>query len=230
MYTNYSSTGVFLTSDRKLPIYHVDTSQKKVAITFDVSLGNEEHTEDILKILDKYNIKATFFVVGDWVKKYPGMLKELSEKGHEIGNHSNSHPNMTNLSKNQIIEDININDAKIRHITGKGTRLFRCPEGSYNNLVIETIQNAGYYCIQWDSDSIDWMEKGADIEYKRTLKNIKPGSILLFHSSAKYTPQNLPKIIDKLKNEGYDFVTVGNLIYKNNYKIDSNGNQISNAN
>jgi peptidoglycan-N-acetylglucosamine deacetylase len=229
LYTNYNSTGVFLNSNRKLPIYHVNTKEKKVAITFDVSLGEEEHTEEILKILDKYNIKATFFVVGDWIKKYPDMLKQLSKSGHEIGNHSNRHPNMTMLTKGKILEDININDARIRQITGKGTKLFRCPEGAYNNFVIDTVKDAGYYCIQWDADSADWMEKGADIEYDRVIKNTKPGSILLFHTSARYTPENLPKIIEKLKSQGYKFVTVGNLIYKSNYTIDNLGNQIGNS-
>jgi len=225
--TNYRYTGAFTTADRELPIYHVNTDEKKIALTFDVSLGNEEHTGEILNILDKYKIKATFFIVGDWADKYPDILKETSEKGHEIGNHSNRHPDMTMLSEDKILEDININEAKIRRITGKGTKLFRCPSGSYNNSVINTVKNAGYYCIQWDADSTDWMEKGADAEYRRIIKNTKPGSILLFHNSARYTPENLPKIIEKLQSDGYKFVTVGSLIYKSNYSIDNHGNQIA---
>lgn len=227
LYTNNKASNAFIGINRKLPIYCVDTKEKKIAISFDVSLGREEHTKEILNILDKYKIKGTFFIVGDWASKYPDMLKEISDRGHEIGNHSNTHPNMTRLSKDKILEDVNINDAKIRNITGNSTKLFRCPEGSYNNTVIDTLENAGYYCIQWDSDSADWMEKGADIEFNRIIKNTKPGSILLFHNSAKYTPYNLPKIIEKFQSQGYKFVTVSNLIYKNNYKIDSSGKQIS---
>ncbi|WP_446897600.1 polysaccharide deacetylase family sporulation protein PdaB [Clostridium sp. LBM24168] len=228
LFTSHRSVGVFITGGRELPIYHVNTDEKKIAITFDVSLGNEEHTQEILEILDKYKIKATFFVVGDWVDKYPDMLKKLSEKGHEIGNHSNRHPNMTMLSTDKALEDININEAKIRRTTGNGTKLFRCPAGAYNNSVINTVKNAGYYCIQWDVDSVDWMEKGSDVEYKRIIKNTKSGSILLFHNSARYTPGNLPKIIEKLQSQGYKFVTVGDLIYKDNYSIDNYGNQIAN--
>lgn len=223
---NYKNTGVFMGINKKLPIYCVDTKDKKIAISFDVSLGNTEHTKDILDILDKYKIKATFFVVGDWVNKYPDILKQISERGNELGNHSNRHPDMTQLSKDKILEDINVNEAKIRNITGTGTKLFRFPAGSYNDEAVSAVESSGYKCIQWNVDSVDWMEKGSDIEYKKVVENTEPGSILLFHSSAKYTPENLPKIIETLKNKGYNFVTVGNLIYKNNYKINPNGKQI----
>ncbi|WP_369705756.1 polysaccharide deacetylase family sporulation protein PdaB [Clostridium moutaii] len=228
LFTNYRYKGTFTILNKKLPIYSVDTKEKKVAMTFDVSLGENDYTEKILDLLDKYNIKATFFVVGDWVDKNPDKLKEIYKRGHEIGNHSNRHPNMTNISQEKIIEDININEAKIRNIIGTGTKLFRCPEGAYNDKVIDLVEGSGYYCIQWNVDSIDWKEQGEDIEYTRIMKNIKPGSILLFHNSAKYTPENLPKIIKNLKEKGYKFVKVGDLIYKNNYKLDHAGKQISN--
>lgn len=224
---NNKDTSVLLRLDRKLPIYCVDTKDKKISLTIDVSWGND-YTEKILDILDKYNVKATFFVVGGWVDQYPDRLKEIYKRGHEIGNHSNKHPDMTKLSKEDIIKDVSINDAKVRKVTGEGTKLFRCPSGSYNDLVINTVQEAGYYCIQWDVDSIDWKEEGADIEYRRVIKNTKPGSILLFHNNAKYTPQNLPRIIEKLQGEGYQFVKASELIYKNDYKVDYLGKQISN--
>lgn len=226
VFTNYRYKGTFINTDRRLPIYCVDTKEKKVAMTFDVSLG-DEYIEEILNVLDKYNIKATFFIVGDWIDRNPDKLKQIHEKGHEIGNHSNRHPNMTKISEEKIVEDININEAKIRNITTSGTKLFRCPEGAYNDKVINTVEKSGYYCIQWDVDSIDWKEQGADIEYNRVIKNIKPGSIMLFHNTAKYTPENLPKIIKKLREEGYKFVKVGELIYKENYRLDNEGRQIS---
>ncbi|CAB1252132.1 Peptidoglycan-N-acetylmuramic acid deacetylase PdaA [Clostridiaceae bacterium BL-3] len=227
-FTNYGYRGVFINSSKKLPIYSVDTKEKKVAITFDVSLGKDDYTEKILDLLDKYDIKATFFVVGDWVDKNPVKLEEIYKRGHEIGNHSNRHPNMTKISREKIIEDININEAKIRSITGAGTELFRCPEGAYNDRVIDLVKESGYYCIQWNVDSVDWKEQGADIEYNRIIKNTKPGSILLFHGNARYTPENLPKIIKELQKKGYKFVKVGDLIYKNNYKLNYDGKQIPN--
>lgn len=222
---NWKTKGTFLNNQRKLPIYNVGTKDKKISITFDASWG-DDRTDDILKTLDKYNAKATFFIVGAWIDKYPGMLKELNEKGHEIGNHSNRHPILTTIPKEKIIEEIAATDAKIMSITGKQTKLFRCPSGEYNDLVIGTIESTNHYCIQWDADSIDWKEEGAEIEYNRIIKKTKPGSILLFHNDAKYTPENLDKILAHFKAQGYEFVTVSDLIYKNNYYINESGKQL----
>lgn len=222
---NWKTKGVFLGQERKLPIYCVDAKEKKIAISIDVSWGIDR-TDDILKVLDKYNIKATFFIVGAWIDQNPDKLKAIYEKGHEIGNHSNKHPIMTTTSKEQIIKEIAIVDAKVMAITGQGTTLFRCPSGAYNNLVIEAVEATNHYCIQWDVDSIDWKEQGAEIEYNRIIKNTKPGSILLFHNNAKYTPENLPKILEFLRGEGYKFVKVSDLIYKSDYYIDYSGKQI----
>jgi polysaccharide deacetylase family sporulation protein PdaB len=222
---NWKTKGVFLGEQRKIPIYSVDTKDKKIAISFDVSWG-EDKTDEILKILDKYNAKATFFIVGSWIDQYPEKLRAIYGKGHEIGNHSNNHPIMTTISKETIIKEIVITDAKIMSITGQGTTLFRCPSGEYNNLLIETVEGTNHYCIQWDVDSIDWKEQGAEIEYNRIVNKAKSGSILLFHNYAKYTPENLPKILGYLKAQGYEFVKVSDLIYKNNYYINEAGKQI----
>ena len=222
---NFKNKGVFVGQERKLPIYSVDTKEKKIAITFDVSWG-DDRTEDILKILDEYNVKATFFIVGAWIDQYPEKLKTMFEKGHEIGNHSNKHPMMTTISKERMISEIDTTDAKIMSITGQGTTLFRCPSGEYNNLVVETVESTNHYCIQWDVDSIDWKEQGAEIEYNRIIKKTKNGSILLFHNDAKYTPENLPKILENLKGQGYEFVKISELIYKNNYYINEAGKQM----
>ncbi|MBU3129643.1 polysaccharide deacetylase family sporulation protein PdaB [Clostridium tagluense] len=222
---NLKTKGVFLGQQRKLPIYSVDTKDKKIAISFDASWG-DDRTDDILKILDKYNAKATFFIVGAWIDQYPDKLKTMYEKGHEIGNHSNKHPIMTTISKENMIEEIAATDAKIMSVTGQGTTLFRCPSGEYNNLVIETVEATNHYCIQWDVDSIDWKEQGLDVEFNRIIKKTKPGSILLFHNDAKYTPENLPRILEHLKREGYTFVKISDLIYKNNYYINVQGKQI----
>jgi polysaccharide deacetylase family sporulation protein PdaB len=227
VFMNYRNTTAFIKIDRSLPIYCIDTKEKKIALSFDVSWG-EDNTEKILETLDKYNVKATFFIVGGWIDQYPDKLKEIYKRGHEIGNHSNKHPDMTKLSREKIIQDIDIADAKIMQVTGEDTKLFRCPSGSYNDTVIKTVKETGHYCVQWDVDSVDWREEGADLEYSRVISNTKPGSILLFHNNAKYTPDNLSRIIEKLQNEGYKFVKVGDLIYKDNYKLDYSGKQILN--
>jgi polysaccharide deacetylase family sporulation protein PdaB len=222
---NWKTKGVFLGEQRKIPIYSVDTKEKKIAISFDVSWG-EDRTDEILKALDKYNAKATFFIVGSWIDQYPEKLKNIYAKGHEIGNHSNKHPIMTTISKESMIKEIAITDAKIMSITGQGTTLFRCPSGEYNNLLIETVEGTNHYCIQWDVDSIDWKEQGEEIEYNRIVNKTKSGSILLFHNYAKHTPKNLPKVLEYLKAQGYEFVKISDLIYKNNYYINESGKQI----
>lgn len=218
---------VFAKDNRKLPIYCVDTKEKKVAISFDVNWG-KDNSQKILETLDKYNAKATFFVMGCWVDKYPDKLKLLHEKGHEIGNHSNLHPDMTKISKDKVVQEIAVTDAKIMGVTGEKTTLFRFPSGAYSNESIEAAESTHHKCIQWDVDSVDWKEKGLDIEYNRVIKKAKPGSIILFHNDAKFTPENLPRILEKLKNEGYKFVKVSDLIYKDEYYIDSTGKQIKN--
>lgn len=222
-----SSLGVFFGNNKKLPIYNVDTSDKKIAITFDSSWGNDT-TLKILDVLDKYKAKGTFFLIGRWCDEYPNETKEISKRGNEIGNHSNKHPDMTAMSKIQIQADIRKADDKIFSLTGKKTKIFRCPSGSYNDSVIEAVEETNHKCIQWDVDSIDWKEQGREIEYKRVISKVKPGSIILFHNNAKYTPENLDRILKKLKGDGYSFVTVSSLIYEKNYYIDYNGKQIKN--
>lgn len=227
---NFKSSGAFMNSDKtekKLPIYRVDTKGKRIAITFDTTWG-ENNTVRLLDILDKYHVKATFFVLGKWVDEFPNETKEIAKRGHEIGNHSDKHPNMTSISKDKMMTEIASADAKIMAVTGKKPELFRCPEGAYNDSVVNTVELTNHECIQWDVDSIDWRQQGANIEYSRVIKKVKPGSIILFHNAAKYTPENIPRIIEKLKAEGYEFVTVSELIYKDDYYIDNNGNQIKN--
>ena len=214
-------------NNKKIPIYSVDTDTKKIAITFDISLG-EDNTEKILKILKDNNVKATFFVVGVWVDKYPEVLKKICEEGHEIGNHTNKHPDMNQIKKINLIADIEAADEKIKSITGNTTELFRCPSGIYNNNILGTIKEINKVCIQWDVDSIDWRNDGEIIEYRRVISKVKPGSIILFHNTGKYTPDNLIKIINKLQSEGYKFVIVSDLIYKSNYFINNEGKQIRN--
>ena len=223
---NYKTMGAFRFVHRKVPIYSVDTKEKKISLSFDISWG-EDTTPRLLDILDKYNVKATFFLVGGWIDGNGELVKEMVKRGHELGNHTNKHPNMSKISKERLIEEIMTCEAKIMSLTGQGTKLFRCPDGYYNDVVINTVQGLGRYAIQWDVDSIDWKEHGLSIEYNRVIKNTKPGSILLFHNTAKYTPETLPQIIKKLLQDGYSFVKVSDLIYKDNFYIDALGKQIA---
>ncbi len=219
------SVGVFANSNRKLPIYCVDTEKKQVAISFDAAWGNDD-TEELIKILAEYDAKATFFVVGAWVDKYPESVKQLSDAGHKIMNHSNTHPNMPSLNATQKLDELNSCNRKIAAITGETPTLFRPPYGDYDNATIEACDSAGMYCIQWDVDSLDWKDNAtAENIYKRVTGKVKNGSIVLFHNDADCTPAALPNILKTLKEQGYEFVFIEDLIYKENYEIKHDGTQ-----
>ena len=210
---------------RELPIYCVEKQDKVVSLSFDAAWGNED-TEELIEILGRYNVKATFFVVGEWAEKYPGSVKALADAGHEVMNHSNTHEHFTKLSSERIISDINACSDKIEKITGARPTLFRAPYGDYNDSVIKTVGEMGLYPIQWDVDSLDWKGHDAETIKKRVLKRVSKGSIVLFHNAAEHTPEALPGIIEGLISEGYTFVPVSQLIYRDNYTIDHTGRQI----
>lgn len=212
--------------NRILPIYCVKTEDKKVALSFDAAWGADD-TVALLETLDKYNVKATFFLVGDWVRKYPEEVKMIAEKGHDIGNHSNKHPHMNTMSKEAIKQDIMAAHAEIKAVTGQEANLFRPPYGEYNNTVVEAARECGYYTIQWDVDSLDWKEYGLQplIDKVVNHKNLAPGSIVLLHNNAKHTKDALESIIKGLIDKGYTLVPVSELILKDGYKIDHTGRQ-----
>ena len=224
-----TSVSAFAGADRKLPIYCVDTAEKKVAISFDAAWGNDD-THTLIEILKEYDVPATFFVVGAWVDKYPESVKELADAGHQIHNHSNTHPYMTQLSTAQMTDELNSCNEKIKAITGVSPTLFRPPYGDYDNAVIETVGSVGMYPIQWSVDSLDWKENAtAESIYKRVTSRVTNGSIVLFHNDADHTPEALPNILKTLKEQGYEFVFINDLIMKENYTIDHSGKQIQNA-
>lgn len=223
---NRDIVGVFLTQKR-LPIYSVETKDKKIAISFDAAWG-DEFTDEILDILDEHKIKTTFFLVAFWIDKYPDMAKKIHERGHEIGNHSTTHPHMSRLSKEQIVNELKTTGDKIAEITGKDPVVFRPPFGDYNNLLIETAEELGYSTIQWDLDSLDWKELGVQPVVDRIIRNVKKGSIVLFHNNAKHVSEFLPLVLEKLQEQDYEIVPVSELIYKKDYYIDNTGRQRKN--
>jgi len=129
---NRGIISAFVNNEKMIPIYCVDTEEKKIAISFDAAWGSDK-TEDILSILKEHNVKTTFFLVAFWVDKYPDMVKRIDEEGHEIGNHSATHPNMSKLSEEKIREELTITSNKIEAITGKKVTLFRPPFGDYSS-------------------------------------------------------------------------------------------------
>ncbi len=215
--------------DRELPIYSVKTEEKKIAISFDAAWGSEDFNQ-IMEILDKHNVKTTFFMTGEWVEKYPECVKILVEKGHDLGNHSASHPDMTTLSKEKQREQILAVHNAVKELTGYEMELFRPPYGAYNNDVIRTCYELGYYPIQWDVDSLDWKDLSATEIINKVCnhKELGCGSIILCHNGAKHTAEALDEMLTNLKNQGYEIVPISELILRENFHMDVTGQQIAN--
>ncbi len=219
------SVMTFAGTDRKLPIYCVETEKKQIAVSFDAAWGNDD-TETLIEILDKYEVPATFFVVGAWVDKYPESVEALHKAGHQIQNHSNTHPYMSDLSRSQMASEIASCNEKIAAITGITPTLLRPPYGDYDNAVIETVDSCDMKTIQWSVDSLDWKENATPESIcKRVTSKVQNGSIVLFHNDADHTPAALPKILKTLKDDGFEFVFISDLIMKDNYEIDHTGKQ-----
>lgn len=214
--------------DRELPIYSVETEEKKIALTFDAAWGAEDF-DSIMDTLDKHQVKVTFFMTGGWVEAYPECVKKLVAKGHNPGNHSEHHYDMATLSAEEMKEEIESVHKRVKQLTGYEMELFRPPFGSYNNEVISVSYACHYYPIQWSVDSLDWKDYGekAIIDRVCSDKSLEPGAIILCHNGAKYTAQALDTLLTRLESEGYQFVPVSELIMKENYHMDVTGKQIA---
>ena len=214
------------TYSKLLPIYNVQTDEKKVAFTMNCA-WNADDIDSILETLKNNNVKITFFIVGDWIDKFPEAVKKINSEGHEIASHSNTHPHVNNLSYEENIKEIEESNKKIDNITGKKTKVYRPPYGEYNDTVIKAAQDKGYYCIQWSIDTLDYTGITGEEMWKRLDGKIKSGDIVLSHNGTKHTADCLDMLIKNIKNKGLKIVPVSDLIYKDNYKINSNGTQIN---
>ena len=209
---------------KKLPIYCVETNEPKVAFTMNCA-WNADDIDSILSTLKKHNVKITFFMVGDWVDKYPDAVKKISDAGHEIANHSDGHKHVNNLSLEDNENEIKMCSEKIQKITGKKTNLYRGPYGEYNNTVIQAAENQNHITIQWSLDTLDYNGLTGDEMWNRLNEKMKNGDIILSHNGTKHTADSLDKLLTNIKNKGFKVVTVNELIYKQNYIIDGNGMQ-----
>ena len=165
-------------------------------------------------------------MVGDWIEKFPEYVKKINEAGHEIGSHSNTHPHVNNLTYEKNIEEIEASNDKIEKIVGKRTKLYRAPYGEYNNTVIKAAEDKEYYVIQWSLDTLDYTGLTGDEMWKRLNGKITGGDIILTHNGTKYTADSLDMLLKNIKEKGFNIVPISNLVYKDNYHIDSTGMQI----
>ncbi len=192
--------------------------------------GNED-TQQLIDILGQYDVKATFFVVGEWVDKYPESVKALHDAGHEVMNHSNTHAHYPQLSAEEVEADLNACNDKIEAVTGVRPTLVRMPYGDYDDKSVNAVRAIGMEPIQWDVDSLDWKELTAPEITKRVTTKVQAGSIVLFHNAALHTPEALPGIIEALLQDGYTFVPISQLILPGtcgtDYTIDHTGRQMA---
>lgn len=209
---------------RLIPIYSVEREEKICSITFDCAWGTE-YTDEILKALEVSDVRATFFMVEFWTTKYPEFVKKIKDGGCEIGTHSSTHSYMSKMNAEDIRAELAASSKAIENITGDKVELFRPPYGDYDDELIKTASEQGYYTIQWDVDSLDWKDLSASDIAMRVVNGVKNGSIILMHNNGLHTAEAVPIILETLKNRGYSFVPVGELIYKENYAIDGTGRQ-----
>ena len=208
---------------RELPIYCVNRDDNKISISFDAAWGGDK-TLGILDLLDEYNIKTTFFLVDIWTQKYPELVKEIVARGHEIGNHSTSHPQMSKLNETQIAKELNTQADNVLAIAGVRPVLFRPPYGDYNNRVITTAQEQGFVPIQWSVDSLDWKNRGAQEIINRATK-VKSGDIVLFHNDSQYILDALPAVLKYYAENGYSVVPISEILLTGETTIDIQGRQ-----
>ena len=221
---NVAASVYFNNALRKVPVYYVNTDQKQVAISFDAAWGADK-TEKIMEICDEYNVKATFFLVGMWVEKYPEIAKKIASNGFEIGTHSNTHPDMTKLSADDQKLELSTSINLIKTTTGQDAKIFRPPFGAYNDTLINTATELGLITIQWDVDSLDWKGLSAMEINNRVLNGVRNGSIILCHNNSDHILEALPVMLDRLQKRGYKVTPVGDLIFKSDFIIDNNGMQ-----
>ena len=219
-----ASTPVFKVGNREIPIYSVKREDNAIALTFNCAWGDED-IDTILNTLKQYDVRSTFFIVGTWAEKYPEAVKKIFDNGHEIANHSYNHDHYSDWSKEQIISDIEKCDNLLFNITGTKPTLFRAAYGEYNDNVVAACEENGRFYIQWSVDSLDYGDAETDAIIERVTKKAKSGDIILMHTGTKNTKNALPKILDTLTKE-YSLIKASDLIYKENYTIDSQGTQI----
>ena len=220
------ASAVYWGNKRSLPIYSVEREDNKIAISFDCAWGTE-HTDAILEHLAAGKVRATFFMVQFWTERYPEYVRKIDAGGHEIGTHSATHSAMSRLSGTEIEKELKTSSDAITAVTGKPVEVFRPPFGDYDDLLIDTCAAMGVYPIQWDVDSLDWKDLSASDIAARIVERVKSGSIILCHNNGLHTAEALPIVIDSLRAKGYEFVPVGELIYRENYTIDNTGRQIA---
>ena len=201
---------VFSSSEDSFAIYHGNTENKNVSLMINVYWGTE-YLDGMLDILDKYDVKTTFFVGGTWAVKESDMLTKIYEKGHEIGNHGYSHKDQDKLSREDNKKEILTTHNIVKDLLGIDMTLFAPPSGAYSKTTVEVANELSYQTIMWTRDTIDWRDKDANLIYSRAIKNAKGGDLVLMHPTQK-TLEALENIIVELQSKGFKLTTVSDAL------------------
>lgn len=210
--------------NRLLPVYSVETDGK-VALTFDAAWGADQ-TRKIMDEVEKYGYKCTFFLTGFWIKENEELVKEIAERGHLIGNHSENHKHLSEVS--DLNSEIDSVSAEIERLTGQKPAYFRAPYGEYDNALITAVESKGMQCVQWSVDSLDWKGISAGEIADRVSGKLNSGDIVLMHNASAHIVEALPLILLSIQNKGLQAVRLDEMIYKDGYTINSEGRQILN--
>ncbi|WP_378952428.1 polysaccharide deacetylase family protein [Pelosinus sp. sgz500959] len=197
-------------TDKPQPIFHGNLAAPKIAFACNVFWG-EEFLPKMLTTLDENNTKITFFIGGSWAKRFPDLVVELGNRGHELGNHTYSHPHPNTLSKDKNKEQILRAEQLVTELTQFKTTLYAPPYGEYNDIVLAAATELGYKTIMWTIDTIDWQRPPSDIIIDRVMKKINNGAIILIHPTES-TAKALPELIKQLKSKGYTITTVSDIL------------------
>ena len=222
-----STASVFFgKSSRKIPVYGVDVQGEKkvIALTFDAAWGADK-TQGILDTMAKYEAKGTFFLVGFWIDKFEDETKAIAKAGFDIGNHSRNHLNMPKLNDNEIRSEIEYVNDRVNELTGITPTYFRAPFGDYSDRLMSALEEMNMTGVQWSIDSLDWKGLSAKQIFERVVPKAKSGDIILFHNNSDHILDALPLILSALKADGFEFVTLSQLVATEGYTIDNNGIQ-----
>ena len=223
--TNKNSDATAVVAAKKeLPIYCTEQREKVIAISFDASWGADK-TIPILDILDQYQVKTTFFLVGNWVERYPEMVQEIARRGHEIGNHSDTHAHMNKLTEDGIRKELKMMSDRVEKLIGIRPTLFRPPYGEYNDRVISVARSEGYEAVQWSIDSLDWKDRGTQDIIKQCTQRVEKGDIVLFHNDSNDIVNALPSVIQHYQALDFKIIPVSEILLNAPYTIDVQGKQ-----
>ena len=211
---------------REMPVCSVETEEEEMALTFETAWG-EERTGDVLDLLKEEGVRAAFFVTKGWMQDHPELIRRMQEEGHDIGTLGVSHEDLSQKTGEE--QKSELAEAKqTAQETGISMELFRPPYGTYNDSLIRTAWEEGFYTIRWSVDSMDWKNYGPEslIQTVTTRKEFGSGAIVRLNSEAEDTRAALKELIRTIRKKGYRLVPVSELIHRDNYHMDVNGRQI----